>query len=184
MRKVIVRLFVIFILIISALFGGEFFLKRAYPLDYFEYIQKYSEQYKLDPHLVAAVIRTESNFKVEARSHKDAHGLMQITEGTALWIAEQMKLTYFEVNDLYTPETNIRMGCWYLDNLRQEFKGDFDLMLAAYNAGRGNVNTWLRDERYSKDGEKLQYIPFKETDKYIKKVKVSYNIYKYIYPKK
>jgi soluble lytic murein transglycosylase len=184
MKNKMVRLLTIFLIIVGTLYIGQLFIKKAYPLYHFEYIEKYSKVYKLDPYLVAAVVKAESNFRVNARSHKDAHGLMQITEDTAKWIAEQMKLKDFELKDLYEPETNIKMGCWYLDNLRQEFKGNLELMLAAYNAGRGNVNNWLKDERYSTDGEKLVYIPFKETDKYIKKVKVSYNIYKYIYPEK
>lgn len=184
MKNKLVRLLAIFLIIIGALYTGELLIKKAYPLYYFEYISKYSGVYKLDPYLVASVIKAESNFRVDAKSHKDAHGLMQITESTAVWIAEQMKLADFDLKDLYEPEVNIKMGCWYLDNLRQEFKGDLELMLAAYNGGRGNVNNWLQDSRYSEDGKKLDYIPFKETDKYIKKIKVSYNIYKYIYPEK
>jgi soluble lytic murein transglycosylase len=184
MKNNIVRLLAIFVLLIGVLFTGELLIKKAYPLYHFEYIEKYSKQYKLDFYLVSAVIKAESNFKINAKSHKDAHGLMQITEDTAKWIAGQMKMTDFEVQDLYKPDINIKMGCWYLDNLRQEFKGNLELMLASYNAGRGNVNSWLQDSKYSKDGETLEYIPFKETDKYIKRVKVNYNIYKHFYPKK
>ena len=74
------------------------------------------------------------------------------------------------------------MGCWYLNNLKQEF-GDMDLVLAAYNAGRGNVNNWLKDYQYSDDGIELKEIPFKETREYVVKVNLSYMIYKYLYTK-
>ena len=55
------------------------------------------------------------------------------------------------------------------------------MILSAYNAGRGNVNKWLKNEEFSKDGKKLDYIPFKETELYIKKIGLNYNIYKYLY---
>lgn len=45
------------------------------------------------------------------------------------------------------------MGCWYLNNLKEEFDGNMDLVLAAYNGGRGNVQKWLKDSEHSKDGE-------------------------------
>ena len=73
------------------------------------------------------------------------------------------------------------MGCWYLNNLSKEFNGDTELILAAYNGGRGNVNKWLSNGEYSKDGKALHKIPFKETEEYVRKVKFSYNIYKYLY---
>ena len=59
-----------------------------------------------------------------------------------------------------------------------------DLVLAAYNAGRGNVQKWLKDNRYSSDGETLSYIPFAETDKYVKKVKVNFDVYRFLYCRK
>lgn len=155
--------------------------RMLYPLKYENYIRAYSKEYNVDPMLVAAVIRAESNYKAEAKSSKDAYGLMQITPETAKWSAEKMKLENFKVEDLYKPETNIKIGCWYLDNLNAEFGGNTDLVLAAYNGGRGNVRKWLKESDHSKDGVNLHYIPFPETDKYVKKVKVNYNIYKYLY---
>ena len=73
------------------------------------------------------------------------------------------------------------MGCWYLSDLKKEFNGNMDLVLAAYNGGRGNVEKWLKDSNTSPDGQNLKNIPFKETDKYVKKVNTNYNIYKYLY---
>ena len=68
-----------------------------------------------------------------------------------------------------------------LEKLEKEFDGDLNKMLAAYNGGSGNVNKWLRDEEYSKDGKNLDKIPFKETENYVKKVKADYEAYKKIY---
>ncbi|MEG2936753.1 MAG: lytic transglycosylase domain-containing protein, partial [Clostridium sp.] len=59
--------------------------------------------------------------------------------------------------------------------------GDYDLVLAAYNGGPGNVSRWLGDAEYSDDGVKLRVIPFDETKKYVKRVKLNYTMYKYLY---
>lgn len=173
--------FIIFIILIILIVPSV--AKKVYPFKYSEYIYEYSKEYDLDPYLVAAVIKTESNFKPNAKSIKDAYGLMQITPETAQWAAEKMNIEDFSIDMLNQPKFNIRMGCWYIHDLKKEFKNNMDLVLAAYNGGRGNVQKWLKDFEHSKDGENLHYIPFKETDKYVKKVKVNYNIYKFLYRK-
>lgn len=155
--------------------------KYFFPMKYKNYIDIYANEYKLDPYFVASVIKTESNFKESATSKKNAQGLMQITPETGQWIAEKMRMKNFQIEKLKNPEINIKMGCWYLNNLKEEFDGNMDLVLAAYNGGRGNVQKWLKDAEHSKDGENLHYIPFEETDKYVKKVKVIYSIYKFLY---
>lgn len=175
-------LLVFFLLCILAILNIKNIGRAVYPITYSQYIVKYSNQYKLDPNFVAAVIKTESNFNTKAASSKGAYGLMQITDTTGEWAASQMKID-FTVEKLKDPEFNISMGCWYLDNLRTEFNGDMDLVLAAYNGGIGNVKKWLQQDAHSKDGKSLYYIPFKETDKYVKKVKVNYKIYEFLYGK-
>lgn len=172
---------VAFSLIIILVVNVSNIVRTFYPLKYSQYIYKYSAQYGVDPYLIAAVIKAESNFKTNAVSSKNAYGLMQITPSTAEWAAGEMKISDFNKERLSDPEFNIKMGCWYIDNLGKEFNGNMDLILAAYNGGRGNVQKWLKDLNHSKDGETLHYIPFKETDKYVKRVKVNYNVYKFIY---
>ncbi|MGG7178558.1 lytic transglycosylase domain-containing protein [Clostridium paraputrificum] len=169
------------IIIIIAFFGANLLLKNyLFPFKHKDAIKEYSEEYNLDPYLVLSVIKAESKFKSDAESHKGAMGLMQITGDTAEWIAEQMGLTDYNQEKLYEEDYNIRMGCWYLNNLREEF-GDMDLFVAAYNAGRGKVASWLKNSDYSKDGKKLDYIPYKETKKYVDRVNTYYKIYKAIY---
>ena len=178
------RILTILIAVLIAYFGFMFVIKNyVYPYKYAEYVNKYSEEYELDPYLVLAVIKTESNFDKSAVSKKDAKGLMQIMDGTGEWIAKELDINYFLTSMLFDPELNIRMGCWYLKNLEKEFDNNLDLILAAYNGGSGNVNKWLSHEEYSNDGENLDYIPFPETKKYVDKVKANYNIYKYLYNK-
>lgn len=178
------RILTILIVALIAYFGLMFAMKKyVYPYKYAEYVNKYSEEYELEPYLVLAVIKTESNFNQEVVSNKDAKGLMQIMDTTGEWVAEELELNDFETSMLFDPELNIKIGCWYLKNLEDEFDGNLDLILAAYNGGSGNVNKWLSQEEYSLDGENLDYIPFPETKKYVDRVNLNYNIYKYLYNK-
>lgn len=154
--------------------------RMIYPLKYREYIVIYSDKYNVDPNLIAAVIDVESNFNEDAVSPKGAIGLMQILPETGKWISQQNNMENYEDWMLYKPEINIRMGTWYIDNLRTQFN-DMDLVLAAYNGGSGNVTKWLKDEKYSDDGKELKDIPFEETKKYVEKVKFRSEIYSFLY---
>jgi soluble lytic murein transglycosylase len=178
--KTLIRSFVLIALVL-VVFNLTKIARMFFPLYYTTHIIKYSKEYKVSPYLVAAVIKTESNFIPNAKSSKDANGLMQITTATGEWAAKEMKVNNFSSEMLMEPEFNIKMGCWYINNLKKEFNDNTDLVLAAYNGGRGNVQKWLADLNHSKDGQNLYYIPFKETDKYVKKVKVNYNIYRFLY---
>ena len=176
-RKIIVWLIIAIIL----LFGGKYIIKRyIYPYKYSEIVNEFSYKYNLDPFLVLAVIKTESNFNEDAESSKGAKGLMQIMDSTGEWIASKVGVDDFNPNMLYEAEVNFEFGCWYLNNLLNEFD-DLSLALAAYNGGSGNVTKWLNDPEYSNDGESLTYIPFKETKKYVDRVSTRYNIYKFLY---
>ncbi|HBC96907.1 MAG TPA: lytic transglycosylase [Clostridium sp.] len=182
MRKFISKIVVILLVVIAVLFSKNI-IRYYFPLKYSNYVVKYSQEYNLDPHFVMAVIKTESNFNPNVRSSKNAVGLMQITPDTAGWAAREMNIGNFNYGMLNDPKFNIMMGCWYLNNLNREFNGNKKLVLAAYNGGRGNVQKWLKDSQHSTDGKNLYYIPFKETDKYIKRVEVNYKVYKYLYLK-
>ncbi|MDI9216395.1 lytic transglycosylase domain-containing protein [Clostridium tertium] len=178
------RILTILITVFIAYIGITLVMKNyVFPYKYADYVNKYSEEYEVDPYLVLAVIKTESNFNKEAVSKRDAKGLMQIMDTTGEWAAKEIGINYFIPSMLFDPELNIKMGCWYLKNLENEFNENLDLILAAYNGGSGNVNKWLNDEEYSLDGENLDYIPFPETKKYVDKVKANYNIYKYLHEK-
>lgn len=175
-RLVFLVIFTFFIL------GASYVLLKSvlFPMKYSDYVIEYSNEYDLDPMLVMAVMKAESNFNPNVVSDKAANGLMQITGDTGQWIAEKLDVTNFQKEMLKDPEVNIRFGCWYLRYLLDESESE-EIAIAAYNAGIGNVQKWLGDPRYSKNGDKLDYIPFKETDKYVKKVEAYKNIYKTIY---
>ena len=172
-----VRLILIIVMIALAVAGAMTGLRTGeqvvYPLAYEDYINKYSHEYHLDRFLVMGVIRTESDFVPEAHSGL-AGGLMQLTEETAQWNAEQMGIDVYNYMD---PETNIMLGCHYLRYLIDHY-GVIDTASAAYNGGMGNVSQWLDDSRYSNDGKTLKDIPFPETKNYVVRVNESWVYYR------
>ena len=134
--KKIIRLVIIVLAIYLLFLGSGYILKNViFPLKYMNYVEKYSKEYNLDPYFVMAVMKAESNFDEDAKSNKDARGLMQITTSTGKWIAEKQGIIDFDTNLLLEPEVNIRFGCWYLNNLHKEF-GDWDLVI---EIGRAHV---------------------------------------------
>lgn len=170
------------LLAIAALFFRYVIMPRVlFPIKYTEIVEKYSREYGVDKNLVYAVIRAESSFRKEAVSHKNAVGLMQISESTAKWGAAEIPIEGFTLEMLAEPAVNIEIGCWYLAKLISQYDGNCETALAAYNGGSGNVGKWLSNEKYSKDGESLHYIPFEETKKYVKKVLALKKIYDTLY---
>ena len=137
----------------------------------------YSKEFYLDSALVFSVIKVESGFNLKAKSPKGAVGLMQILPSTAEYIAKSLGVKNY---DLYNVDTNIRFGCYYLRYLINKFTGLTE-SLCAYNAGEGNVRSWLKDDRYSSDGKTLQKIPFSETNNYVNKIYKSLDKYKKMY---
>lgn len=155
------------------------FQKSVYPLRYTEYVEKYSQEYHLEPALVYAVIRTESNFDADAESRSGARGLMQLMPDTFNWLQKSQKDNYSN-EDLFSPEVNIRYGCRYLSMMMKRYDS-LHTALCAYNAGSGKVDGWLKDSRYSSDGKNLTRIPYKETQNYAQSVLQSYDKYKKLY---
>ena len=169
------------LLCILAGLGCFFVLPRLFPLGYSEYVEKYAAKYQLDSSLVYAMIYCESKFDAEAVSSANAKGLMQVTEDTGNWVASTLEGMDAAEVDLFDAETNIRIGCRYLQWLLEKFDGYLETSLAGYNAGHGNVARWLSDEEKSKDGITLEEIPYAETEKYVQKVKRIQKIYEWIY---
>jgi soluble lytic murein transglycosylase len=183
--KRIIKVTILAILIVAMFYNiFNVMLKVNYPIKYADSVAKYSHKYDIDPYLVLSIIKAESKFNPNAISRTEAMGLMQIAKGTGRWGAEQIGLRDFTEDDLYNPDINIQIGCWYINNLRTEFGRDnLETILAAYNGGSGNVSKWLQNPEYSKDGITLEHIPFAETRLYVIKVTDFYKRYKKIYDK-
>lgn len=142
----------------------------VYMWDYQQDIVNYSEKNNIDPFLVAAIIKNESNFDHKAVSNVGAVGLMQIMPETGQWIANQMGLKNYEDGDLYKVQTNIRMGCWYVSELDSEFHHNLTLLMMAYNAGRGQTKAWMKENNWDYNFNDPRAIPYKETREYVIKV--------------
>lgn len=179
-RKVI-KIILVFVCILGLFFAANRFVRKLYPALHCDAVSRCAEEYELPTELIYAMMKTESNFNTQAKSYKDALGLMQIMEPTGMWIAEKMGLERFSKETLLEPETNIKMGCFYLSYLLDKYDGNKKSALAAYNAGFANVDAWLSHPRYSKNGKDLDVIPFPETEKYVNLVLKNERIYHYLY---
>jgi soluble lytic murein transglycosylase len=144
-----------------------------YPLHYSEFVRVHARQHDLDPAFLAAVIYQESKFDAHAQSSSGAMGLMQLTPETARGIAIRTHGSAFRTSDLDDPDINIRYGSWYLDNLFKKY-GSERLVLAAYNAGQGNVDRWRAN------GQPIQ---FAETKAYVSRVEDLQHIYRHAWAK-
>lgn len=130
-------------------------------------IAEYSQKYRVQRHLVEAVMHAESRFDENAISHVGAVGMMQLMPETAKWIAEEGNLQY---DDLKDPRQNIMLGTWYIDYLLKKYHNNEVLALAAYNAGRGNVDKWILEKKWKEGFNNIDEIPFPETREFVKLV--------------
>lgn len=188
MQKKLIRISVILIIITSllvVLFGifkvHKIILKKVYPIEYSEYVYKYSKEYNVDPILVFAIIKAESNFNPDVVSSSKAIGLMQLMDTTAEEISRNLQINFKEGSTLYNPELNIKLGTKYFSNLIKVYNNNYLLALTAYNAGIGNVNKWIEQGVIKEDGSDIENIPFKETNNYVRKILRDYKIYQNLY---
>ena len=148
-------------------------------------IEYYAAQYNLQPAFVIAIIRMESSFRTNAESSVGARGLMQMMPDTAEWIAGKLDDDSYTFDRMWDGETNIRYGCWYLDYLSRLFRGDAELVSAAYHAGQTTITQWLSDRNKSSDGLTLDLNRLSDgpTKQYIGRVTQAYGIYQsLLYP--
>ena len=153
--------------------------KIIYKKDYEEYVQKYAQEYNVDENLIYALIKAESNFNSNAKSSKDAIGLMQLMESTAQDVCKKtdLQISSDELSEkLLEPDININIGTKYLSILIQKY-GNIEIAITAYNAGIGTVDTWIEKGIINADGSNVENIPYKETNNYVRKILRDYKIY-------
>lgn len=179
--KVTTNIILITILILGVFFSFKLLIKRAYPLEYYDIVRKYSEEYGVEKSFVYAVIKSESNFNQYTVSDAGAIGLMQITPDTFYWLQYRMKSEKrLDEEYLFDSEVNIKHGVYFLSILLDKYD-DYKVVLSAYNAGMGAVDKWLDNEEISDDGITLKNIPYGQTDRYVNKVIEAKKIYESIY---
>lgn len=181
---------VLLVIVLAVLFANERMFEWLYPIPFADEIEEAAQTYGVDKFLLAAIIRTESNYKTDKVSVKGAVGLMQIMPETADWIAQGAGLDVPLGDRLFEPELNIRLGALYVRILTDQFadrlgggdpESDLALIAAAYNAGPGAVGRWLADGTWSGQYRESGRIPYGETRHFVERVLYYYNKYQQIY---
>lgn len=165
MLKKIILIIILFITVIIFLMQSDWFWNALSPVFYKDILYKYAGVYKMDPLLIAAIINVESKFISIATSGKGAIGLMQVLPATAEEIAKELNMDYLNVDELYEPEKNIKIGFYYISRLQKKFNGNIILALSAYNAGISKAKDWQK---------------YKETKEFVNKVMRTYRRFKFI----
>jgi soluble lytic murein transglycosylase len=148
--------------------------EQRFPMPHKDAVIARSKAISLDPGYVYGLIRQESRFVTDARSHVGAAGLMQVMPATAKWTARKIGLTGFTPDQINDRDTNIAIGTGYLKLVLDSFEGSMPLAAGAYNAGPSRSRRW----RAPNDGTGpvlegaiwAENVPFNETRDYVKKV--------------
>ena len=144
-------------------------LAWRFPPAYRDAFSAWGQRNGVDPYLLMAISRRESAFNREAVSPVGARGLMQLMPGTADHVSRDLNIDAPTLGELFEPTTNIRLGSAYIRDMMERYRGNRIAAAAAYNAGPGRVDRWLRD---SPDAFDLfvESIPFRETRAYVQAV--------------
>lgn len=182
-KKILIIIGLILLVFVFLLIFKDKLLKIMYPKTYSEIVTIYEEEYGVEENLIYAVIKAESNFKINAVSNRGALGLMQLMEETASDVTKKANIDIDFENikeELLNPGNNINIGTKYLSQLLEKYKNK-EVALAAYNAGIGTVDKWIEEGTIKEDGSDIEKIPYKETNNYVRKILRDYNIYEKLY---
>ena len=147
----------------------EFDAEQRFPMPFRDSVVRRSREINLDPAYVYGLIRQESRFVMDARSHVGASGLMQVMPATARWTARRIGMNNFNIEQLTERDTNIAIGTGYLKLVLDDFQGSMPLAAAAYNAGPSRPRNW-RNGPVIEAAAWAENVPFHETRDYVKKV--------------
>jgi len=149
-----------------------------FPTAYWSQIKLDATANGLDPYMVAALIRQETEFNAQAISNKSAYGLMQLLPSVGKSMAKEEGIHHFDANQLLDPAINIRLGTRYLKQTLNKFGGQPEYAFAAYNAGDDRVLDWQSIGNYHGMDEFVESIPFTETREYVQAIVRNQQIYK------
>ena len=155
---------------------AEFDFEQRFPTPFREMVVRRSADISLDPAYVYGLIRQESRFVMNARSHVGASGLMQVMPTTARWTARKLGMNGFSADQLSDRDTNIAIGTGYLKLVLDDFGGSLPLAAAAYNAGPSRSRAW-RNGPVLEGAAWAESVPFQETRDYVKKVLANTTFY-------
>jgi soluble lytic murein transglycosylase len=154
---------------------------ESYPAPYRQTILSAAKARKIDPRFILALIRQESVFKPFAKSPAGARGLLQFTMDSAQKYAAGAGLPSLQESQLYQPETSIRLGAEYVQQLSLMFPNLLEPVAASYNGGEDNVARWLKRAKRKDSGVFTSEIGFEETKGYVQKVMANYRAYRQLY---
>ena len=153
----------------------------AWPRPFGESVGGATREFGFDPALVWAIMREESAYRPRVSSPAGALGLMQLIPPTADRVAGELGIAGFATERLYDPETNIRLGTYYLRSLVERWGGSQPLAIASYNAGPEAVQRWLRKNGAADPDVFVESVSYGETRRYLRRVLRSYRIYQLLY---
>ncbi len=157
------------------------FWRLAFPLPYRKQLEDLCRPLSLDPFLVAALIRQESEFNPKAVSRANARGLTQVMPTTGRQLSRKLGIRGYRTSMLFSPDTNLKIGTYYLKALSDELEGKWEAALASYNAGKSRVVVWLGSGTYHEPAEFVESIPFNETRVYVESVLRNAEVYRRLY---
>ena len=178
MRKILYSVLAVAVVALGVFAFIKLRKNNEYKILYSDEISTASNEFSVPRELIYAMIRTESGFDPAAKSKAGAMGLMQLLPSTFEEVAGRLRETP-ELTMISNPVYSIRYGTFYISYLIRYF-GNEETAIAAYNAGIGNVRSWLADSRYSDDGKTLKAYPYRETENYVNKVVAAREKYKSI----
>lgn len=152
-------------------------LELRFPLAHQNLVLKHAKRSQINPAWAFAIIRQESAFTADARSHAGALGLMQLMPRTARQVARSLRLKRPRQHDILNIKTNVRLGVRYLKKVNDKFDGHAVLATAAYNAGGHRVKQWLPENGVIPADVWVELVPFKETRGYLQRVMTYMVIY-------
>ncbi|GAB4378931.1 MAG: tetratricopeptide repeat protein [Calditrichia bacterium] len=154
--------------------------KKLYPFYFDEIVQSVVSEYRITPALIYSVIKKESAFEPRIISYANAYGLMQLLPTTASQVAAKMKIGFHSTEQLFDPETNIKMGVHYLNSLLKRYQGNKIMALAAYNAGPHRVDRWKKIYPTYDDDLFMENLEFEQTRVYVRTCMKFYWVYRAI----
>jgi soluble lytic murein transglycosylase len=160
------------------------FWQLLFPLPYEKDLVRSAKQQSLDPYMVAAIVRQESEFDPQALSAKHAYGLIQVEPATGRALARRAGIKRFSNRSLFQPAINLTLGAYYLRALLDQWGGKWEQTLASYNAGKSRVNEWITWNQYQEPAEFVESIPFTETREYVEAVLRNATVYRQLYASK
>lgn len=154
-----------------------------FPRPFWDELKRDAAANQLDPHLVASLIRQESEFNPAAISPAKAMGLMQLLPSVGKGLAKEMRIKHFSPDELLVANTNLQMGTRYFKHMVDHYDGQVEYALAAYNAGEDRVDEWRKSGQFKDVQEFVESIPFTETREYVQAIMRNAALYKLLYPK-